>query len=56
MGLILLGIFLIIVGIVANALDLLPGGNLRLIGWLLIIVGVVLALVDMVRRPRSRRA
>ena len=56
MGLILLGIFLIIVGIVANALDILPGGILRMVGWLLIIVGVLVALVDIARRPRARRA
>ena len=46
MGLILLGVLLVIVGFLVNALDLLPGTILRVVGWVLIIVGVVVAFLD----------
>ena len=55
MGLILLGVFLVIVGFLVNALDLLPGSILRVVGWLLIIVGVVLAFLDLLRDAARAR-
>jgi uncharacterized protein YjeT (DUF2065 family) len=55
MGLILLGIFLVIVGIIVNFMDILPGGNLRLLGWVLVAVGVLVAIFDFARGPRYRR-
>jgi hypothetical protein len=55
MGLILAGVFLVIVGFLVNVLDLLPGTIMRTVGWILIIVGVALAFLDILRDAARAR-